>query len=307
MKIKIVLSLLLAVLIFRSSATYAQTRDLNYGMNYQAVIRDSDGNLIANEEIIMRFEYYNNTDTEFVYAESFTITTDQFGMVNLLLETGTPDSGYYPWNIDFVHTEVILKIFVNGLEMGEMMFREVPYAKKAQYAEALLNPAIDGHPDVTIDGPSLTDGCLLVFNWGTYWTNDTTLRVRNDKVGIGVYDAEEKLHVNGNIKVEGEINRQQTGQANVMPIAYGMINADGTVSTTNSTTNISATREGTGIYHVTIADETYTYFGFVPSLTTLTEGTIASAGSVSGKMIVKLVDHTGAAVDGRVYFVIYKL
>ena len=93
----------------------------------------------------------------------------------------------------------------------------------------------------------------------------------------------------------------------MVPIAYGMLNADGTVSTSNSTTNITATKEGTGVYHVTIADETFTYFGYVPVLTALSEGTIANVGSVSGKMIVKLSDHTGTAVDGRVYFVIYKL
>jgi hypothetical protein len=307
MKMKIIFGFFVALCIFYANVSLSQTREYDNGINYQAVIRDGDGNILANQEFDLRFSFKAADDGTELYSEEHTITSDDFGIVNLNLLQGDALNGTYFYQVDWRNERIVLTTFVNDVEMGNTVFTDVPYAKYSEFAGALVNPIFgESFNDVYVDYSSITTGSVLVYD-GEYWENDPSLVVRAGNVGIGVELPAERLEVDGNVKVTGEVNRNSTGTANMVPIAYGMLNADGTVSASNSTANITATKEGTGVYHVTIADETFTYFGFVPSLTALTEGTIANVGSVSGKMIVKLTDHTGTAVDGRVYFVIYKM
>ena len=58
------------------------------GINYQAVIRDAEGILITNENVNLTFEFYHNDDEDFTYSELHQIATDEFGMVNLILQIG---------------------------------------------------------------------------------------------------------------------------------------------------------------------------------------------------------------------------
>lgn len=309
MKMKMIFGFFVVLSIFCSNTALAQTREYDNGINYQAVIRDGDGNILANQEFTLKFVFaYSGSDIERYYEEHI-VTTDDFGIVNLILLKGTYLNSTNPWMIDWLNERVYVKTYINNVEMGSALLTDVPYAKHSEYADNLTNPIMaEMFYDVFVDYTDIVTGSLFVYS-GEYWTDysDVVIESGTGYMGIGVIEPTEKLEVDGNIKVSGEVNRNSTGTANMIPIAYGMLNADGTVSVSNTTSNITATKEGTGIYHVTIADETFTYFDFVPSLTALTEGTIASAGSVSGKMIVKLTDHNGTAVDGRVYFVIYKL
>jgi hypothetical protein len=309
MKRKIIICFIAALSIFYANVSMAQTREFDNGINYQAVIRDGDGNILANQEFTLKFIFsYSGSEIE-RYSEEHIVTSDDFGIVNLVLLKGTYLNGTNPWMIDWPNERVYITTFVNNVEMGYSLLTDVPYAKFSEYAENLTNPIFgELFYDVYVDYTDIVTGSLLVYD-GEYWTDESNVVVTSGtgNMGIGVLEPTEKLEVDGNVKIGGEVNRNSTGTANMVPIAYGMLNADGTVSVLNSTANITATKEGTGVYHVTIADETFTYFGYVPSLTALSEGTIANVGSVSGKMIVKLTDHTGTAVDGRVYFVIYKL
>ena len=50
------------------------------------------------------------------------------------------------------------------------------------------------------------------------------------KVGIGTDTPTEKLDVNGNINLSGKLNSTLTGTANLIPIAYGKVNANGTIA-----------------------------------------------------------------------------
>jgi hypothetical protein len=227
--------------------------------------------------------------------------------VNLTLLQGDALNSTYFYQVDWRNERIVLTTFVNDVEMGSTIFTDVPYAKYSEYAGNLVNPVFgESFNDVYVDYSSITTGSVLVYD-GEYWEDDASLVVRGENVGVGVLEPAEKLEVDGNVVVSGEVNRTSTGAANMVPIAYGMIESDGTLSTTNSTSNLSVTKQGTGTYHVTIENETYTYYNYVPVLTTISEGTIAVSGSISGKMIIKVTDLTGTASDGRVYFVIYKL
>ena len=87
---------LLFVFLF-SSAIFAQTQ----GITYQAVILNPEGQNIpgynnqraplANKNICIRFNIYSGTTLE--YQETHLTTTDEFGMVNLVIGNGTPVGG----------------------------------------------------------------------------------------------------------------------------------------------------------------------------------------------------------------------
>gem|GEM_PF-2345235 len=87
-------------------------------------------------------------------------------------------------------------------------------------------------------------------------------------VGIGTNTPSELLHVAGTIKASGNITAATiksssveitgevrkpgtTGSFDLVPLAYGFINANGTIR--NATTNVSVVRISTGVYEISVA------------------------------------------------------
>ena len=64
------------------------------GVNYQAVIRDNAGNLLENTSVGLKISIYQTEiGGSIVFEESFTESTNNFGLVNLIIGKGTPISG----------------------------------------------------------------------------------------------------------------------------------------------------------------------------------------------------------------------
>ena len=91
--------ILLLLLVLVSSVTYAQ----NNGITYQAVIYSTTGESVpgiknsnsplSNKAICLQFSIVDeNTQTE--YQEKVAVTTDSFGMVNLVIGNGIQTGGY---------------------------------------------------------------------------------------------------------------------------------------------------------------------------------------------------------------------
>ena len=86
----------LLLLVF-STAIYAQTK----GISYQAVILNPEGEHIpgynnqrvplVNQIVCLRFKIYAGATLE--YQENLSTTTDEFGMVNVVIGSGTPTGG----------------------------------------------------------------------------------------------------------------------------------------------------------------------------------------------------------------------
>ncbi|HRD43493.1 MAG: hypothetical protein JST57_09075 [Bacteroidetes bacterium] len=76
-------------------------------------------------------------------------------------------------------------------------------------------------------------------------------------VGIGTGTPTEKLDVNGNlqvsgnIKLSGKLNQPSTGTAHMLPIAYGRINADGSIH--SGTGNFSVLHTFDGFYSISVS------------------------------------------------------
>jgi len=111
----------------------------------------------------------------------------------------------------------------------------------------------------------------------------------------------------GSTQFSGEVRRAATGTANLIPVGYGVVLADGSLQTNGSTSNVTVTKTGTGTYEVTIANENYYYASYMTVATwgSTSCGTVGN-GSINNKLIIKTFNCAGAATDGIFSFVTYK-
>ncbi len=101
---------------------------------YQAVARDSNGNLISNQTIALRFSIHDTTSTGTIeYQEVQTVTTNEFGLFSVNIGQGTVVSGSFAnitWGISnkFTQVEMDASGGNNFSDMGTQQMLSVPYA-----------------------------------------------------------------------------------------------------------------------------------------------------------------------------------
>ena len=134
--------------LFISTTFYAQE-----GISYQAVIYNPKAELLpgnnatnlplANKKVCLRFTIIDAASA-IEYQETITTTTDDFGMVNLIIGTGNPTGGYATLFDDVVWDSSTKKLQVElddtancttFLEISKQPFTAVPFAYAAKNAE----------------------------------------------------------------------------------------------------------------------------------------------------------------------------
>ncbi|MBN2173846.1 MAG: tail fiber domain-containing protein [Bacteroidales bacterium] len=99
---------------------------------YQAVVRDASGELIANQSVDIRISIRNGSPGgTIVYQETFLETTNQFGLVNLQIGTGTVLIGTFSvidWSSGLKFMQVDYKDGAYYLLLGTTELSSVPYA-----------------------------------------------------------------------------------------------------------------------------------------------------------------------------------
>jgi len=111
--------------------TYSQSSE---SFNYQSVIRDSGGTIIANQAVGLQFTVYQTTATgTMVYRETFTQSTNNFGLINVQIGMGITQSGVFAnivWNSGPYFLEIAIDV-TGGTSysvMGTSQLVSVPYA-----------------------------------------------------------------------------------------------------------------------------------------------------------------------------------
>lgn len=104
------------------------------GINYQTVIRDVSLNPLSNQSVSFLITFWDGSST--FYAETHNVQTDQLGMVQLPLGSGTPLSGSFD-GMDWSQvTEVRIDLDVAGgtnyENLGSVPLQSVPFAFLAQ-------------------------------------------------------------------------------------------------------------------------------------------------------------------------------
>ena len=129
----------------------------------------------------------------------------------------------------------------------------------------------------------------------------------NGNVGVGTINPTTKLDVNGDIKISGEMRRENTGTTDMLPIAYGYV--DDNADILSGSGNFTVTNSGTGLYTITIPNEEDPENWTV--LTTINH-TVPAVASVSHfasgakKFIVNTWSLNSTRSDFSFSFVVYK-
>ena len=174
-------------------------------INYQAVARDAGGNPIANTAIYVEFKIWKTDPTiigggSVVYDETHSVTTNAYGLFNLIIASGSIVSGNFPtipWGSDLFFLEVLVDPdAVGGLpyvSMGATQFLSVPYALHSTTADSLLNPPAGS------------------FIWKR--TADSVyLNTLTNRVGIGTVSPTAKLNVETIVGSEDALNVTHKGK-----------------------------------------------------------------------------------------------
>jgi hypothetical protein len=345
------LSIFTAACLFISSAVIAQAPQ---AFNYQAVARNSSGQVLSNQNVNVRLTIRTGTaGGTNVYQETHQATTNQFGLFTLEVGKGSlPTSTFanLSWgsNKHFLQVELDPAAGSNYQDMGTTELLSVPYALVAGSVANSewstngnnINNANSGKVEVGATSSSFakftvidstSNGVVLLKKGGKNNNSPSemlkmetdSIRANNDIISLSVpstapdnaqfiefergSSSVAQIHTNGDFETNGEYQRRSTGAANLVPIAYGYVNSAGVVSA--STGNVSATwNAGNSRYEITITGESYSHNGFVTIVTPFAGGaTIPVNDAVGGKLLVKLFNTSGTAVQGLgFHFVMYK-
>jgi len=148
---------------------------------YQAVVRDNSGSIIADQFVSFRLSIHEvNPNGEIIYQETHTGTTNQFGLINLMVGEGFVVFGSFSL-IDWGNSNKFLEVEFdptggsNYASMGTSQLLSVPYALYAAYAEE-TSAGDDG--DWTVSGNNMYAAV-------------------SGNVGIGTSNPAYRLHITG--------------------------------------------------------------------------------------------------------------
>lgn len=328
------------------------------GINYKAVIKDVNGNVVSNKPVTLKFRIIRNNSTgPQAYRERHETTTDANGIVIVNIGEGIIEYGNFNtinWgnDISFLKTEVSIDggAYVN---IGTEQFKYVPYALAAKNlenpiwlkynAEVFYNlpnaqvgigtptPNAKLHVTSHFSQPALLlesvddDRARLRFGkfssnsfWdqisgirtsdasGTmsfYYNGNNVMTLRGDnKVGINTFNPQATLDVVGDIKTSGEVHTNSTGNANMLPIAYGTIQRDGVIH--NGSGNFVVSHPSQGYYFISINGVNTQQSTF---LATPVSGHLSYYSHVSGDVIeVSIRNNNSNVINDTFSFVVYK-
>jgi hypothetical protein len=194
--------LITALLLLLVSQAKAQ---IPQAFNYQAAIRDADGNPLVNEEVIMLFNFRQEIlDGNLLYQETHTVQTNDFGLVNLNLGSGSPIFGSFAdidWSccIHFLESKVDIGNGQGFLNLGTQQFLSVPYALASEKTKNTWTTNGNTGIDQNNDFIGTTDSRKLRFR-----TNNVERMVVNTNgyVSMGISTAASRLHLHNDGSVE---------------------------------------------------------------------------------------------------------
>ncbi len=142
--------LILSVILLTVTLIFSQSPT---SFNYQAVVRDVSENIIADQTIGLQIEILQSSETgTSIYTETHSLTTNNFGLINLNIGEGSVQSGTFStidWGSDSYFVKVSIDITGGSIytEIGTSQLLSVPYAlyatKSANGTSQWLNTGSD--------------------------------------------------------------------------------------------------------------------------------------------------------------------
>lgn len=160
---------------------------------------------------------------------------------------------------------------------------------------------------------SSSNGSHLIFMTTPIGTTNGIERMRisqNGNVGIATTTPSSTLDVNGTVTISGtnsnELNRTQTGAANLAPIAYG--NIDNNAGINNGTPNFTVIWDNINFYYkIHITSESYNVDNYITLVTPIGNNVkTATNDDGNGNLVVIIYNSAGIQIKNQFQFVIYK-
>ena len=108
---------------------------LNAQFNYQAIVKDSDGNLITNNQVKFKFYLmYQSSTASPVFVEEHTVITPPDGVVNLSVGGGTVVNGTFS-DIDWSQSVFMKEEIDTGSGYQDMGTKQIASVPVAEYAK----------------------------------------------------------------------------------------------------------------------------------------------------------------------------
>ncbi len=154
----------LFTLLLTWTALNAQVQQPPQAFNYQAIARDSFGNILANRPVSLRFSILDNSAIgPVLYIETFNTTTNAFGLFNLQIGTGRIVTGSFK-NIDWSMNSKWLQVELdasggnNYVVLSAAQLVSVPYslyAGKSGFSQTIATGVSTGGDTLYIGGTAL--------------------------------------------------------------------------------------------------------------------------------------------------------
>ncbi len=123
-----------SIFIIAAILSYSQVPN---GFNYQAMLRNSSGDIIADESVDIEISIIDeNSGGTVLYTETHTKSTNAYGLVNLVIGSETPDYGVFA-DINWAVNDKFISIKVDATDMGTFQLLTVPFAMHAASATNL--------------------------------------------------------------------------------------------------------------------------------------------------------------------------
>lgn len=145
--------ILSTALLFATALVFAQAPE---GFNYQAAIRNSDGEVLSNQQVSMRMTLLE-ANVSSVYQETHSVATNDFGLVNMVIGQGTVTQGVFSeidWSAGnyFIQTAVDISGGSNYQVLGSQQLLSVPYSMYSKEAERLKTNGSTDRTFIYTDG-----------------------------------------------------------------------------------------------------------------------------------------------------------
>lgn len=176
------------------------------GFKYQAVIRDASSLILANQPIgIQLMIRQGSAGGPAVYTETFSPTTNGYGLVNLEIGTGTTVDDFLiiDWALGpyFIETSVDVSGGVAYQVMGTNQLMSVPYALYANTAENVTNDAVDdadADPNNELQAVSFSGDTLYLSNGGQVYLGAYGIDLVDDADNDPANEHNTSAQINGN-------------------------------------------------------------------------------------------------------------